>query len=391
MGKREKRPAPPHLYNLSDEEDIDPPTDSDPTISGIIAELSRHFTRLQSANDRLICRLVALGVDENEIVDETNDEEGDQPANFESSPLLTILTNHNRQIARVERRNAELTALVNAKEAEVAQSTAEHVNVETPSTYDLFDLFGVLESDFDSSEEETSDSSVDDPINNPQPSTSTGITHPKPKKKRLSKRKFSDVTDDRSGVADSVLSQYTQQRDALEHFSANKRQKTMADAGGSNDSDDENSRALLSYVELLQFQEYMEGIDSVFEDLWEAEILDVPTQNVSNQEPTEVVDECESVEHPVGSSNHSHQLQSNLDNRDINGNANKSRMTNSTDTAAFDNIEDQILHELFSSANESNMNNNNSDNNSDNNNYINKNNSNKDDSPDSSVDSTDDA
>ena len=241
-------------------------------------------------------------------------------------------------------------------------------DVESLSAYELSQLFGDFESDFDSGE--TSDSSIDDPINNPQPSTSTGITHPKIKKKKLSKRKFNDGNDE-----DYVLSQFILQEEALKRFQSQKKQKITCPNEGSSDSDGENNSGLMAYVELLQFQEYMRDTDCNDNYDWEA----------FSQETIPVSSGFEPVEHPCGSSNHSQQLQSGLDKEDTNENEGGNNI-DSTDANAENNTDEEMLDTLIElySRNDNNYNVNNNNNINSNSN----NNKNKDDSPDSSLDST---
>ena len=85
MGKRMSgRPIPFPPYDLEyDDSDIDNeivlPSDDDPSIWSVITNQNRQLIRMHSANDRLITRLLALGVNDTEVFveEDAQDEQND--------------------------------------------------------------------------------------------------------------------------------------------------------------------------------------------------------------------------------------------------------------------------------------------------------------------------
>ena len=166
-----ERPAPPHYerYDDSDNEEISLPAENSPTVWSIIKQVERENLALQGANDALIAKLLAVGLDDSLVFNDNDQQEEDGTEEIESNPIIVILSSNNRTLLRLQKRNDELTALLKSREAEERKS---------PET--ISSLFGFFESDFEDYSDTDTEEDKTDPINNPQPSTSSGITHPKP-------------------------------------------------------------------------------------------------------------------------------------------------------------------------------------------------------------------
>ena len=397
MGKRTNRPAPPYYeqFDTSDtSEDGEmnlPRTESSPSLWSVIKNQSTHIIRLQTANDRLICRLLAMGeVDEDELFNDNEEDQVDaEESEFESNPELIILTAQNRQIANFQRRNDELTEMLSIQEQEHEKS--QQLGVETPTTRALFDLFGCL-SDLTSKSEDETDSSVDDPINKPRPCTSTGITHPKPKKKKhTSKRKFCDdssssgsnLLESLSDVHSRGISQDTLVDETNNNFHPHKKQK--CEPSSSDDTDDEFCSNVAAVVEPsmqcetdtssgAEADDEESSSDTEVDDSFEVELEDDGSLGMYNQETMVVSSEVESVERQrqFGSSNHSRLVYRGLD-----GNFERNTDDNNGRSIAVENQSNPATNDdTMENETDYNMNNNM------NNNLNNK----EDDSPDTSFD-----
>ena len=126
MGKRSGgKPAPPsweRADDIDEDDEITMPSDDSPTVWSIITQQTRDIERLQSANDRLIARLLAAGVNES-LVFEDAEENTQEPSDYiELSPLTILLRNNNNQIAKLEKKSEQLNALLISKETEQSQN-----------------------------------------------------------------------------------------------------------------------------------------------------------------------------------------------------------------------------------------------------------------------------
>ena len=154
-------------------------------LNSVIELQNRNILKLSLTNERLRARFAAQVLWESEYEELRIQEEEDVETPLVGvNPLLTLILANNRQRSQIEQSNIRIMTILLVKD--ILRNQTPEIKLQDYYFQDFY--YDDLEmSDTDSN---TSTSSLDDPILNPQPCTSSGISRSKPlKRKRSNKTK----------------------------------------------------------------------------------------------------------------------------------------------------------------------------------------------------------
>ena len=190
--------------------------DDEHSLWSLIDSNHKKISRLQTSNDRIIARLLAAGVDEFELFEQDDHSEEEDEENFGSNPLHTFVGSQMSRMDKLQERNEKLSSLLILTEAEATETQyQDEVNFGSLDSDDLSEFLNSYFHDSDDKSSDKDDEIDEDPINNPQPSTSSGITHKRERTSKRSKNEEPTITfEDLFGSSDSDLENSNNQDDS---------------------------------------------------------------------------------------------------------------------------------------------------------------------------------